>query len=82
MVADGRYRLALLALFWRPVDPVCSAEPYMVRSKRVSVTPSELIRHLQPIVLLLVTPYSQLYPENHVDFWPVHVHVTVAMTSE
>jgi hypothetical protein len=68
--------------FGRPIDPVGSTEPYMVRSKRVSVAPSELIQHLQPIVLFLVTHYSQLYPENHVDFWPVQVHVTVAMTSE
>lgn len=68
--------------FGRPIDPVGSTEPYMVRSKGVSVAPSELIQHLQPIVLFLVKPYSQLYPENHVDFWSVQVHVTVAMTSE
>jgi hypothetical protein len=66
----------------RPIDPVGSTEPYMVRSKRVSAAPIELIRHLQHIVLFLVTPYSQLCPENHVDFWPVQVHVAVAMTSE
>jgi hypothetical protein len=68
--------------FGRPIDPVCSAKPYIVRSKRVSGAPSELIRYLQPIVLFLVIPYSQLYPENHVDFWPVQAHVTVAITSE
>jgi hypothetical protein len=68
--------------FGPPVDLVCSAEPYIVRSKQVSVAPSKLIRHLQPIVLSLVLPYSQLYPENHVDFWPVQVHVMVAIASE
>ena len=82
MVADGGDRLALLALFWCPIDLICSAERYMIRSKRVSVAPSELIRYLQPIVLSLVLPYSQLYLENHVDFWPVQVHVTVAIASE
>jgi hypothetical protein len=80
---DDRHQLALLALFLPFYQkPICSAEPSIFRSQRVSGALREPVILLPPIVLFVVLPYVHFHPKNRVEFWPVKVHVSVEKASE